>query len=327
VLCGNHDGPKLFEFMETILARRLPIWLVDVSALRRPGCQPLRFPLASGEIINVGAVPFVASAAYVRAFTTGAIERATATYADEVGRLEHKVGEWLNAGYDPARDIRIFAAHLLVDGAQISGSEHRLYVEREFATHARRIPSADYVAFGHIHKPQPLPGVPHGRYAGSPLPIDFGERDDEKCVFIVSARPGRAPEIAPVALDVGRHMVEIRGTLDEIRAGAPRHRNELARVVVRLETPVADLDHRVRALLPQTVVTSVIPQYPRRADGPIAPGGVDAREPSLGELFGTFLDTRLAIGDPARVRRYFDHFLRQLESGEDAGFPDLDEAL
>ena len=190
VLCGNHDGSKLFELMDTILAQRLPIWFVDLSALRRPTHRPLLFPLRNGEVVKIGAVPFIAAATYIREFIGGAVERASVTYAEEVGRLQHRVGEWLNADYDPQRDVRIFAAHLLVDGAQISGSEHRLYVESEFATYPQRIPSADYVAFGHMHRPQPISGVEHGRYAGSPVPIDFGERDDEKSIFLVEARPG-----------------------------------------------------------------------------------------------------------------------------------------
>lgn len=34
---------------------------------------------------------------------------------------------------------------------------------------------ADYWAFGHIHKPQAVAGIPHVRYSGSPIPLSFSE--------------------------------------------------------------------------------------------------------------------------------------------------------
>src|SRR5262249_17047872 len=42
-------------------------------------------------------------------------------------------------------------------------------------------PGPQYVALGHIHAPQPIPGSPvPGQYAGSLLPLDFGEAGERK---------------------------------------------------------------------------------------------------------------------------------------------------
>lgn len=59
----------------------------------------------------------------------------------------------------------------------------------------------DYVALGHIHHPQTLPGS-HGkvRYSGSPIPVSFDE-DYPHSVSIVNIVHGREPEIKEIAID------------------------------------------------------------------------------------------------------------------------------
>lgn len=49
VVCGNHDGEKLFQLMGTILKRRLPIYFVDRSTLQLRQAGLVVLPTASGE--------------------------------------------------------------------------------------------------------------------------------------------------------------------------------------------------------------------------------------------------------------------------------------
>jgi DNA repair exonuclease SbcCD nuclease subunit len=58
-----------------------------------------------------------------------------------------------------------------------------------------------YVALGHIHKPQSLPGLPHVRYCGSLDHLHFDERDNETGVVLVEIGPMglvRDPEVLPL---------------------------------------------------------------------------------------------------------------------------------
>jgi DNA repair protein SbcD/Mre11 len=330
VICGNHDGAKLLELMSTILKDRLNIHFIDPSTLRRGAASVVQIPSKSspGEIIKIAAVPFIKSANYIRDYITSDVTRSTARYADEVGSLETRVGEWLNEGYDASRDVRIFAAHLLVDGAQVSGSEYKFHVDSDFATKADRIPSADYVAFGHIHKPQAIAQIDHGRYAGSPIPVDFGELADQKSCYLVSGKPGYALTIEPRTLDVGRRMVDITGTLEEISLRRDEYKDTLARVYVDLLTPVSDLDTRVREILVNTRVCQLKARYPLTENGIVVPPPTD-KEPTLTEMFGDYLAKQPDSTDPERVRRYFGELLDQVEHGDaDRGtFSDVDEVL
>lgn len=277
--------------------------------------------------MKVAAVPFVKSASYIADYVTKNPERATLTYADEVGSLEHVVGEWLNEGYDPARHIRVFAAHLLVEGAQVGGGEYPLYIERDFVTRPERIPPADYVAFGHIHKPQQIGKLENGRYAGSPIPLDFGERDDQKSVYIVSGKPGYSLTIESRALNVGREMVEIRGTLETLSSRREEYAGTIARVVVDLDEPVPELDRRVRDLLTETTVCRVVPHYPLVAG--VLPSEADSGrpEPTISEMFETYVSAHRDLGSTDQLLRYFNELLTQVQQGEEAPLTELSEVL
>ena len=66
---------------------------------------------------------------------------------------------------------------------------------------AQAIPAGpQYVAMGHIHAPQPVPGAPvPAEYAGSLLPLDFGEAGEAKRVVIVDAEPGTSSRGATIS--------------------------------------------------------------------------------------------------------------------------------
>jgi len=72
---------------------------------------------------------------------------------------------------------------------------------------------------GHIHAPQPVPGanVP-AEYAGSLLPLDFGEAGEEKRVVLVDATPGAPATVHSVPLRAGRPLVRASGTWEELLA-------------------------------------------------------------------------------------------------------------
>jgi exonuclease SbcD len=331
VVCGNHDSAKLFELMGTILGRRLPIYFVETSTLRRGADGILRFPTSDGERITLGAVPFIRTANFLRKYLDGTPETATLSYAESVGTIQSHVGGWMSAGYDPSRDIRVFAAHLLLNEAETSGSEYRFHVDADFAVRPQRIPAAEYVAFGHIHKPQQIPGVPHGRYAGSPIPVDFGERADVKSVVLISGKPGYALDVKVIPLDVRRRMLVVEDSLDGIAANRDRYAGHIVRIRVRLETPVDDLERRVRELLSEsgTHVCDVSRVYER---APEAAGRITT-EPdvaTLPELFEEFVrESSAIVRDAELASRYFNVCLDAVRAAapEDRRFPDLDEAM
>ena len=72
----------------------------------------------------------------------------------------------------------------------------------------------DYVALGHIHRPQNC--SESVRYCGTPLKYSFSEANDKKSVTVVEILQKGAPCVREIPLVPTRDMVEIKGTYDEI---------------------------------------------------------------------------------------------------------------
>jgi DNA repair protein SbcD/Mre11 len=122
-----------------------------------------------------------------------------------------------------------------------------------------RLPAtASYVALGHIHRPQAVPGAPGpARYCGSLLQLDFGEREQEKSAVLVEAVPGRRAKATPIPITAGRALRDIAGTMDELERMAAEVGDAYLRVTVRVERPVSGLADRIRELLPNALDVSL----------------------------------------------------------------------
>ena len=127
--------------------------------------------------------------------------RLSGTYADAIRALndQYLAEAQRSAG---ARGIVLYAAHLHVHGARPGRSERRITVGEDYATHLAGLERALYCAFGHIHDPQLLPGgAVSGRYAGSLVPLDYGEREQRKQVVLATIADDVQIEHREIATD------------------------------------------------------------------------------------------------------------------------------
>ena len=115
----------------------------------------------------------------------------------------------------------VVLAHAFVGGGLPSESERDICVGGVDLVPAAVFDGVDYVALGHLHRPQTL--TPRLRYSGSPLAYSFGEAGQQKQAWLVeldAARAGR--RCAPVPLPTPRPLTVLTGTLDELLAD-PAH--------------------------------------------------------------------------------------------------------
>lgn len=73
----------------------------------------------------------------------------------------------------------------------------------------------DYVALGHIHKPQTM-GRKEIRYCGSPLKYSFSEVNQKKSITIIKTGQNKKIKTETFELSPLRDMKEIKGSLDEL---------------------------------------------------------------------------------------------------------------
>ncbi|SCL36187.1 metallophosphoesterase family protein [Micromonospora aurantiaca (nom. illeg.)] len=327
VVCGNHDSASLLDALNVYMrisggSQRVHF----VARVRSPRDGVLQFPTRRGHTIRLAALPFQHAHLMTDAF--GDPTQWGADYSAQVRGIEAALGEALLANFNPITDVAVFAAHLYVGGADYCGSERGMHVDGTYATDLDAVPTVSYAAFGHLHKPQPLPGKRvTGRYAGSPIALDFGEVYDKKSVVLVEAEPGRPASVETVRLTAGRRLRKFHGTLQQLEALASEITDDLCLVAVATPTHIPTLIEQVRRLLPRATLLDV---HPARSDGPtdiLTADQVDAdAEPNLTELFTEFIAERgTRTAGPQQVLDAFTRVLAAVEEDREPVF--AEEAL
>lgn len=253
VVGGNHDSPSVLNAPRQLL-KSLNIHVIG-SNPRNIEEQILIIPNTHGlPIAALAAVPFLREGDVRQ---TGAGE----TVADrwlltKEGMARHYAQlRDLLLPYKTQQVPLIATGHLYAAGADFSGSdkEMRYMVGNQFQTEAAIFPPEfDYVALGHIHKPQIVAGQKHIRYSGSPIPLSFSERTDTKQVLAVTFEDGLLQQINPLPIPLYRPLVRFKGTLDKLLADLsdynyPPEKPKLwAEVVVELDKFMPDTDKKVR---------------------------------------------------------------------------------
>ena len=284
VLSGNHDSPALFRVIDRLAeaARPRRLWMVSEPRV-------LTFEELAPEPVAVACVPFISAGAGAAISATdpaaGDPERPAGTYADTVRTLNDRLLEEAQhiAG---ARGIVLYAAHLHLHGARPGRSERRLTVGEDYAAHAAGLERALYCAFGHIHDPQLLPGgVARGRYAGSLVPLDYGEQVQRKQVVLVSIAGEVRAE--PCEIATGRPLVEFDGTLEELqrRAADGGLDDHILKARVRSADPIPDLADRLFERSPRCVVFDLHNAPANQAAQAVSAAAGPGEEPALVDQF------------------------------------------
>lgn len=338
VISGNHDSPPLFRLFNLILSgtgstsgvdSRGPsrLTFVDKPGKANGGVLIFEVDTASGrQRLRLASLPFVRDGRIV-----DTMEDPTTwltSYAERIQKIEASLGVALGAGYNASIDVNLFAAHLHVAGATWSQSERALHVSDAYATTVDAIPPVSYAAFGHIHKPQKLPGLAVGAYAGSPLQLDFGEEGETKRVVLVDAEPGRSARIHSIDLTAGRKLRSYDGTFEGLERLAGSWGDALTKILIQSDTATPGLADKVRALLPSATLLQVDESAAdTRLEALIDDSNNRAHtEPTVAELFEAFLAEHATTDVPAAtVQAAFGPLLAAAEAEEE--LPAGQEAL
>lgn len=116
-----------------------------------------------------------------------------------------------------AQNLPIIATgHLTTVGATTSDAVRDIYIGSLDAFPADAFPPADYIALGHIHRPQKVGGYEHIRYSGSPIALSFDETNRIKSVFLVTFEAGKLASVEPLEIPVTQRLVTLKGSMTEI---------------------------------------------------------------------------------------------------------------
>lgn len=261
VIAGNHDSPGLFDALAPFL-RTANIHLV--GEVKRPDeGGVLDIETTAGRAV-VSCFPFLREG---KTFAVWApVDEHYKRYADRLRQISEAYSTRAAelAGNDA---VTFLVAHFLVGGSKVHGhgaprGERELHMGEAYTATAEAIPAGpQYVAMGHIHAPQPVPGaqVP-AEYAGSLLELDFGEAGETKRVVIVDVEPGLPAVVRSVPLTAGRRLRRAQGTWDEILGLDMVHESYLDLAV---ETAGPDPGLAARVADEFDFVVKVRAEYPR----------------------------------------------------------------
>ena len=292
IIAGNHDNPSRLNAVAPLLS----LGRVTVgSTIARPDDGGILDLAALG--IRVALVPFIGKRGIVRVE-----EILRLGQAERIGEYAERVGGILEAltGGMTTDTVNVVVAHLMVAGGQPGGGERTAHLF-DYSVPALSFPGhLNYVALGHLHRPQQVPAPVPMWYSGSPLQLDFGEGEDRKAVALVEAEPGLPVIVTTKELLAGRKLMTLRGTLAQIESLAVQVGDAYLRI--ELEEPArAGLADEVRGIFPGAVEVRLASLSEPGRDFPQRLG----RDPS--ELFRDYLGVR-KVNEP-RLTALFDELL------------------
>ncbi len=188
LLVGNHD-------LSPALGRAHA--LEEFSTLQVPHIHVLDKPVFLGPTeleglpLQVMALPWIARSGLMASLGMSGVEPGK-VYEELEVRLQELVNSWLERA-DPDLPI-LLTAHCSVQGASY-GYERTVMLGGDLVLSGGlvRDPRLDYVALGHIHKPQNLNENAHPPviYPGSIERVDFGEAGEDKFFVIAEVSRGK----------------------------------------------------------------------------------------------------------------------------------------
>ena len=271
LIAGNHDSPQRLSFLSRLLeSNRLHV----LGALHRDA-EPIVVEDGSGPVC-IHAIPYADPAA-VRGWLG----------CDDVHDHEAALRKVVARIQTPARRGRsILVAHAFVAGGEASESERPLSVGGAFTVSPEVLSGFDYVALGHLHRPQCV-GTEALRYSGSLMKYSFSEASHKKAVLLVEMDAQGRCRAEAVSLSPRRDLRVVEGHLSEILAGpgAGESREDYIAVRLRDTDMIFDVMGKLRQVYPNVLH---VERLGRNAEGAEAGRRVDHRKMSEDEIFRTF---------------------------------------
>lgn len=140
------------------------------------------------------------------------------------------------AGRPGARSIAV--GHAFITGGTESESERSIQIGGSDNVAAGLFEGFDYVALGHLHRPQTVND--RMRYSGSPIPLSFSEvvPGAAKSVTVIELQPDGTIDLETVEIPQLVRMARITGELEDLCAGREHDGLEGAWLEVTLSDPI-----------------------------------------------------------------------------------------
>ena len=218
VLGGNHDSVAMLGESKTLLACLGVTVIPGVS--EHPTDQLLVLNSADGQpgLILCG-IPFIRARDLIQSQAGQSAQEKQQSLQEAIHKHYQQIFKLAEAQrIELGIKLPIVATgHLTTVGASVSESVREIYIGSLEAFPTDAFPAADYIALGHIHRPQQVGGLEHIRYCGSPIPLSFDEINQNKEVLLVDLDTTGLKSITPLTVPRFQELMAVRGNLADIK--------------------------------------------------------------------------------------------------------------
>ncbi|MBR5930690.1 MAG: exonuclease SbcCD subunit D [Lachnospiraceae bacterium] len=300
IISGNHDSPERLSFAGKLIdptgIHLAPVYNGEIC--------PLSLMDEYG-IIDIYMLPFIKPAAVRRFFP----EEEIVSYEDAM-----RVAIGAMTLDETKRNILI--THQFVTGAATSDSEE-LSVGGADQVSAEVFRGFDYVALGHLHRPQNI--KPAIRYSGTPLKYSFSEAKDRKSVTLVELKEKGDLSIREIPLVPLRDMKEIKGTYNELTLKEyydrdPEMKEAYLHITLTDEEDVPDAAAKLRVIYPNLMKLDYDNTRTRNTRGVQALTEVEKKTPM--ELFSAFYEMQNGQEMSLEQKQYLETLIEGIWEGD-----------
>jgi len=204
VISGNHDSPQRLGFGSRLLREQ---GLHLISSLST-GIQPVELEDEHGPV-RIYPIPYTEPIVARGLLEDDDIHDHNTVMDELVKRIKD---------IHPSGQRSILMAHAFVVGGEESESERPLSFGGAGAIGSDLLSGFNYVALGHLHKPQPV-GISSIYYSGSLLKYSFSETHQSKSVNTIEMDATGACKIEKIPLNPRRDVRRIEGMFRDILKG------------------------------------------------------------------------------------------------------------
>jgi len=220
VLAGNHDSVAMLSESQNLLQQLSTRVISAVSDNMAEQVFVLN-SLKTEQQAVICAIPFIRPRDIVKSYAgQSASEKQRSLQQAITGHYQTLFSQAQtlsveNQANNPRLPI-IATGHLTTIGASVSESVRDIYIGTLEAFPASEFPAADYIALGHIHRPQKVTKSQHIRYSGSPIALSFDEAKTQKSIVIAEFKNGELSDVELCQVPCFQALAMVKTQLDTL---------------------------------------------------------------------------------------------------------------
>lgn len=216
VVAGNHDSANMLDASSELL-KLLNVHVVGNLPEDRAD-QIIEIKNEKGALkAVVAAVPYLRDRDMRQGQAGQTIEERLSSLKAGIEAHYAEIDGLLEAYVDLNIPI-ITTGHLFVSGGERDGRPNSIHIGSLDVVDLSCFPkNTDYVALGHLHRPQKVGGLHHVRYSGSLIPMDFNEWNYDQVALLLEFEGKTLEKVKPKKIKLCRRLKFYRGDLPYMR--------------------------------------------------------------------------------------------------------------